>query len=329
MTNSTISQFHNCRIVVWLEWPEACFCATADDIEYLKSLTDGEVVWVRRREDFIDRLPTATHVITWHFETGWYALAPNLRLVATPAAGRELIAWRDAPEGVAVHFGTFHGDIIAESVVAFCMAWARGFFRTPPPTGIWPREWLGDKCYTISGTKAVIAGYGKIGKAIGAKFAALGASVKGFGRKNISEMSAAMAEADWFIMALPSDTGTDNFLDANRIAMLSPRCVVVNIGRGNAIDEDALRQALVEGRIAAAYLDVFKNEPTCLNVDQSQRAKAGGLWDSGTPNLVPMPHSSAFSPDYMKRCFAELAALDPATGFCYNYAPNRQTSDIR
>ena len=297
--NSTIPQC----ILVFLEWPEPCFCATADDIEYLKGLTGGKVVWVRRREDFIKHLPNATHVITWHFEKEWYSLAPHLRLVATPAAGRELIAWRDAPDGVAVHFGKFHGAIIAESVAAFCLAWSRGFFRKPPATGIWPRQWLGDKCFTIAGTKAVIAGFGTIGKAISEKLTSLGVSVQGFSRKNIADMPKAMADADWFILALPSDTGTDNFLDANRIALLPPKCAVVNIGRGNAIDEDALANALSTGRIAAAYLDVFKGEPTVL----SDSSRSDGLWNAGIPNLFAMPHSSAFSPDYIRRCFSELA----------------------
>lgn len=296
-------------VLIWLEWPEACFCATACDIEYLKGAIRSDVVeWVRTREDFLARLLFASHVVTWHFEKEWYALAPRLKLVATPAAGRELVAWKDAPEGVAVHFGEFHGEIIAESVVAFCLGWARGFFRAPPATGIWPRQWLGDKCYTLAGTRAVIAGYGRIGKAIGAKFASLGVDVCGFGRKNIADMPDAMRRADWFVMALPSDTGTDDFLDAERIALLPENCVVVNVGRGNAIDEAALRRALVEGRIAAAYLDVFKNEPTCLSPNAAP-ADSSGLWNSGVPNLFPMPHSSAFSPDYIRRCFREIAPL--------------------
>lgn len=289
-------------VIVWLEWPEACFRATTADIEYLKRLTRADIAWVKSCEDFLAALPSATHVVTWRFDREWYSLAPGLRLVATPAAGRELVAWQNAPDGVAVHFGKFHGDIISESVAAFCLAWARGFFRKPPAAGIWPREWLGDKCFTLSGTKAVIAGYGTIGKSIGRKLSALGVGVQGFSRANLALMPIAMADADWFIMALPSDTGTDNFLDAARLAMLPPKCAVVNIGRGNAIDEVALRRALVEGSIAAAYLDVFKDEPTVL----SPFSRASGIWDSDTPNLIAMPHASAFSPDYIRRCFDEL-----------------------
>lgn len=245
-------------------------------------------------------------MITWHFRAEWYAHAPRLEVLATPAAGRELVAWRAAPENVKVHFGAFHGEIIAESVLAYCMGWARGFFRPVPASGMWPRKWLGGCCFMLEGTKAVIAGYGKIGKAIGRRLEASGVGVRGFGRSGIAQMEEAMREADWFIMALPGDTGTDGFLDTRRLALLKPSCVVVNIGRGNAIDEDALAAALSSGRIAAAYLDVFRDEPTQLAAAAGCTGLASDKARAALPTLTAMPHSSAFAPDYIARCFKEL-----------------------
>lgn len=294
------------KILVWLSWPEDCFRANESDVEYLRGLVGGrgEVAWAHDENAFLGALGDATHVVTWHFRREWYGLAPKMRVLATPAAGRELVAWQDAPRGVKVHFGAFHGAIIAESVAAFCLGWARGFFREAPASGIWPRTWLGDKCRTVAGTKAVIAGYGKIGKAIGAKLAGLGVDVKGFSRANIERLEPAMRDADWFILALPGDTGTDDFLDARRIALLPPRCAVVNIGRGNAIDETALAEALRTGRLAAAYLDVFKHEYFGTLPDAAEASAS--IAAARLPNLVAMPHSSAFSPDYVKMSFKEL-----------------------
>jgi len=303
----------NSLVLVWLQWPEECFRAGDGDIVYLASLVpEASVVAVSSEEDFLRRLPEATHVVVWSFKAEWYALAGRMKVLATPAAGRELVAWRSAPPGVTVHFGGFHGEIMAESVAAFCLAWARGFFRRPPETGIWPRQWLGGSCYTLAGTRAVVAGYGRIGRAVGAKLTALGVEVLGFGRSNIADLPRAAESADWFVMALPSDTGTDDFLDSSLIARLPPRCVVVNVGRGNAVDESALRSALASGRIAGAYLDVFKNEPTCLSAGSAARGASAAtgdgdpIWAGGCPNLVAMPHSAAFSPDYIKRAFKEL-----------------------
>ncbi len=304
------------KCLVWLEWPEKCFCLDAEALSVLKSLVPAgmSVVRVKSKTAFLRELPTATHVITWHFEAAWYAKAKHLKLVATPAAGRELVAWQDAPAGVQVHFGTFHGEIIAESVVGFLFAWAHGFFRPElkaadarnlPWRENWPRSLISGVCSRVAGTQAVVVGYGKIGQAIGRKLSALGVTVVGFTRANIADLPQTAKTADWLILALPSDTGTDNLLDKALLAKLPKRCVVVNIGRGNAVAEDALVTALRRGDLAGAYLDVFVAEPGPLG-----RCGAGGIL--GTPpadlpwNLIKMPHSSAFSTDYLQLCFQEL-----------------------
>ena len=302
--------------LVYLDWPERCFRAGAREISLLKSMVSAgsRVLRVTSDRSFLKALPGATHVITWHFRREWFPLARKLEVLATPGAGRELVAWRDAPPGVKVHFGGFHGRIMSETVAAFILAWARGFFRhevasartgATPWRDAWPRAAIGDKCGTVAGTRAVIAGYGRIGRAIGERLAALGIEVAGVTRGNVADLPALAKTADWFVMALPGDTGTDDFLDARLISRLPRRCVVVNVGRGNAVDEPALLKALREGRLAGAYLDVFKGESRI------------GEWDSGAAilsadprtlpwNLVMMPHSSAFSSDYLRMCLEEL-----------------------
>ena len=283
--------------LVWLEWPEKCFRADAKALRVLKGfVSDGtRVVRVRGEEEFLRRLPRATKAIVWHFRREWFALAPKLEMLATPSAGRELVAWRDAPEGVRVHFGSFHGALMSETVAAFVLAYARGFLFRQPDN--WPRVWLSDKCSLVAGTKAAIVGYGHVGRAIGEKLAALGVEVEGFNRSNISTLPRKAKIFDWLVMALPSDTGTDGFLDRRLIAKLSPKCVVANVGRGNAVNEDDLFEALRKRRIAAAFLDVRKREP--------QPAKPPVKYPE---NLYLLPHASAFGADYLIRCFEELHA---------------------
>ena len=177
----------------------------------------------------------------------------------------------EGPRGVKIHFGGFHGGIMAESVAAFALAWARGMFRPELRTKPWPRNELSGVCYEVAGTLAVIAGYGRVGRAIGAKLESLGVSVAGITRHGVfaggrrlakTQLSKLLAAADWFVMALPSTTGTDDILSASMIAKLPRRCVVVNVGRGNAIDEHALYRALKSRRLAGACLDVRKHEPS-------------------------------------------------------------------
>ena len=310
--------------LIWLEWPEKCFRANEGDLKLFRSLVPkgSRVVRVKSERAFLRNLPSATHAVVWHFEKEWYARAPKLKVLATPAAGRELIAWRDAPRGVKVHFGAFHGPIISETVLGFLLAWTRGFFWKGP---MWPREELAEHCGDLEGTTAVIAGFGRIGRAIAARLAPFGVKCFGITRhgiftpKNFHEgrstsdirqekaLSPLLRRADWLILALPSDTGTDDFLDARLIRRLPKKCVVVNIGRGNAVDEEALLAAIKEGRLAGAYLDVFKHEPTALNPRIGPRGKGLAAAKSVPWNLVRMPHACAFSTRYMRECFQELA----------------------
>ncbi len=305
--------------LVWLEWPERCFRVDAESLRLLKGLvpTGVRVVRARSEASFLCRLSEATHVITWHFKKEWYPRAPKLKVLATPGAGRELVS-QEAPKGVRIHFGRFHGAIMSETVAAFVLAWARGFFAVRAFSGYggaqasaipnWPRAELSASCSCVAGTRAVIVGYGRIGRSVGRKLEALGVSVQGFSRRNLGGLDAALKTADWLILALPSDTGTDDFLSRTRLRKLPRRAVVVNVGRGNAVDEAALVEALWSGRLAGAYLDVFKSEPGPLAnlVAGKGRGILGEDPDSLPPNLVRTPHSSAFSGDYLKRCFLEL-----------------------
>jgi len=306
--------------LVWLEWPERCFRVDAEALRFLRGLVPpgGRVVRARGERAFLRRLPQATHVVTWHFRREWFAFARRLRVLATPGAGRELVAHEGVPKGVTVHFGGFHGQIMAETVAGFVLAWSHGFFRPElaeasakglPWRETWPRTALGGRCSLVAGTHAVVVGYGKVGSAIGGKLSALGVRVSGFSRRNIDDLPAAAKTADWLVLALPSDTGTDGFLGRRLVSRLPRRCVVVNVGRGNAVDEEALLEALRSGRLAGAYLDVFCGEPGPL-ADVGGAAASGGIL--GTPpgelprNLVMMPHSSAFCAEYLRLCFKEL-----------------------
>ena len=307
------------RYLIWLEWPEKCFRANDGDLKLFRSLVPkgSRVVRVKSERAFLKALPSATHAVVWHFKKEWFARAKKLKVLATPAAGRELVAWQDAPKGVKVHFGSFHGPIISETVLGFLLAWTRGFFWKGP---MWPRKVLSEHCGDLEGTTAVIAGFGRIGRAIAARLEPFGVECFGITRHGIFTLadfnkgrstsekipSPLLRSADWFIIALPSDTKTDDFLDARLIRRLPKKCVVVNVGRGNAVDEDALLAAIKEGRLAGAYLDVFKHEPTALNPRIGPRGKGLAAAKSVPWNLIRMPHACAFSSRYMKECFKEL-----------------------
>lgn len=285
--------------LIWLEWPEKCFRTSPEALAVLRGLVPkgSRIVRARTETGFLRELPKATHVVAWNFKKAWFAKAPSLRLLATPAAGRELVPI-EGPEGVKIHFGGFHGAAMAESVLAMMLAWCRGVVWSER-AGRWPKLKLAERCYRLAGTKAVILGYGKIGRIIGDRLSSLGVEVRGVRRGNAAELKIFAKTADWLICVLPSDTGTTDIVDARLIKILPRRCVVVNVGRGNAIDESALAEALKAGRISAALLDVWKTEP--LPADSP-------LGRDDVPNVVRMPHSAAFYAGYVADAFRELAA---------------------
>ena len=285
--------------VVFLEWPEKCFRTSPGALAVLRGLVPGgsRVICARSEAGFLKALPSATHVLTWHFRKEWFELAPRLRLIATPAAGRELLP-TVGPKGVTIHFGGFHGPAMAESVLAMMLAWCRGVVASER-LGHWPKVALSERCYRLAGTRAVILGYGKIGHVIGDRLSALGVEVVGIRRRNAKSLVSEARKADWLICVLPSDTGTTDIVNAKLISVLPRRCVIVNVGRGNAIDEVALASALRRGRIAGALLDVWKKEPL---------PKDSPLGRSDLPNIVRMPHSAAFHPGYIADAIRELAS---------------------
>ena len=300
--------------LVWLEWPEKCFRVDAEALRYLRTAVPkgSRVLRTRSEAAFLKALPKATHAITWHFKAEWFAEARKLKVLATPAAGQEFVPTK-GPKGVKIHFGHYHGRIMSESVLGFVLAWAHGFFvvrQAPKGCKDWPRTWLSGRCTDVAGTRAVIVGYGNVGRAIGAKLASLGVDVYGLTRHGVYHKNSIIrsfdhsiiSSADWLILALPSTTGTDDFLNEKLIRKLPRKCVVINVGRGNAVDERALYKALKSKRLAGAYLDVRKHEPSATVLEAPGYVK--GLAD--LPNCIIMPHASAFSPRYLIHCFEEL-----------------------
>lgn len=290
--------------LVWLDWPIDAFRLNARRLAVLRACAGetADIRVVRSERAFLRALPEATHALVWEFKADWFARAPRLRVLATPGAGREwLPSDAQMPPGVVRVNGAFHGAIMSETVIACLFAHARGLYAAAAfqRVGVlWPRAEMSPFCTCVAGTKAVILGYGKIGRATGAKLEALGVSVTGIGRRNVDELPTAVKTADWLIVVLPSDTGTDGLVNARVLRAMKKTAVLVNIGRGNAVDEAALAQALKRRRLAAAFLDVYAREPLTADSPLAENL----------PGLVRLPHAAAFSPDYLPLFFRELKA---------------------
>lgn len=259
---------------------------------------------VGNREEFLRLLPGAEAALVWGFKREWLDRAPQLRLIATPAAGRDWIE-ADGQTGPATLFGTFHGILMAETVVGMMLAFVRGIRPAADMLAAgdpWPRERVAATMRPLRGARAVILGFGHIGKWIGRLLKPFGMHLRGVNRTDMTrpdyfdagdamhgmaDLDGLLPETDHLILALPGGRDSERILDARRLALLPRRAFVYNVGRGNAIDQAALTAALSAGSIAGAGLDVFAAEP--LPPDDPVRK---------APNLILLPHVSAFAPNY-------------------------------
>lgn len=142
--------------------------------------------------------------------------------------------------------------------------------------------------------KVLIVGLGSIGNEIARLAKALGMPVTGIRRSGRhsgdhadavlppEQLDAALPSADWLVIACPLTPQTRGLITGERLQRLPRGARVVNIARGEIIDEPALIAALQSGHLGGAYLDVFAQEP--LPADSP-------LWD--LPNVIVTPHNSA------------------------------------
>jgi len=298
------------RVLVHLQNDIPSFGASERQLANLaRSLPGVTIVGCASDADFAERLPEADAVVVWRFQSDWYARAPKLRHVFTPAAGKE--ALEPDPDGRAtLHFGHFHGHLMAESLVGMVLFLNRrfGVAIAAQRERRWDRE-VYRHTHRLAGQTALIVGYGAIGEHCGRLLKALGMRIHGVRREparggafadrmfGVDALLDAVAEADHVVCVLPGDTGTDSLIGAAAFARMKPTACVYNLGRGNAIDADALIAALKSGKIAGAFLDVTPEEPL---------PASSPLWDA--PNLYLTPHASAIHAEYLDLYFADLAA---------------------
>lgn len=105
-------------------------------------------------------------------------------------------------------------------------------------------------------------------------------------------LGALLPVTDWLVIACPLTDDTRGLIGETAIARLPRRACVINVGRGEIVDQAALTRALAEGRLAGAYLDVFDPEP--LPADSP-------LW--GLPNVIVSPHDAASAAGNDRRVF--------------------------
>ena len=289
--------------------------AAPDDVRWLCLGADG-TLRVDGSGDEID-IRTATPEVAWLttdlFQDGpvrpFFGLvsrSSSLRWLQSSAAGFDAPVFAElVRRGVRLTSSHIAGPPIADFVLRAALdhlqdadAWRAAAAD---------HEWAPHEFVEMGSTRWLVVGLGTIGAEIAVRARACGAHVTGVRRSpsgeepvdamaRPDEVPGLLPESDVVVLATPATARTTHLVDDDFLGRMRPTSVLVNIGRGALVDEDALRRALDAGRPARAVLDVTGTEP--LPADDP-------LWDH--PRVVITPHSSALGDGRRERAAAAMA----------------------
>jgi len=215
-------------------------------------------------------------------QSTWAGTAPLLPLL------------RARPELMVTGVKGIFGPLMAEYVFGWFAALERRLFdyRDQQQQGLWRQ--LPER--PSAGRHMVILGVGSIGRHLAGVAKAFGLTVTGVSRTGeaaagiervvpVTALHEAVAGADYLVSVVPDTPATRDLIDADVLSALAPAAVFINVGRGSAVVEADVIEALVTGDLAAAVLDVFRDEPL---------PPQHPFWS--TPNLYVTPHVAAVTP---------------------------------
>jgi D-2-hydroxyacid dehydrogenase (NADP+) len=226
------------------------------------------------REIALEQAAHAEVIIGHHFQFDDRLLerATRLRWIQSLTSGTDALTKLSAlrPEILVTSARGIHGPQVSELVFLHMLALGRDFARIhrnqiAAHWDRWPQPLLWGK-------SIVIVGVGAIAESLAPRCKAFGMHVYGvsnaprvppafdgvYGRDEILK---AAALADFLVLLVPLSVDTQNLIDARVCAAMKPGAFLINVARGGVLDEQALLQALNDGRIAGAGLDVFRQQP--------------------------------------------------------------------
>ena len=248
--------------------------------------------------------------------------SPGLRWIEVSTAGYTRYdndAFRDgirARGAVFTNASQVYADACAEHVLAMMLADARRLlpsYRSQILDRAWQQSERRAEARLLSGSTVVMLGFGSIGHRLARLLVPFGARVYAVRRQIRSEpgvhvvpeerLSQVLSEADHVVNVLPENDETRNYVNARRIACFRAGARFYNVGRGATVDQKALIEALLCGRIGAAHLDVMTPEPL---------PPGDPLWSA--PNCYITPHTAGGRRDesiqLVRHFLANLAAFE-------------------
>jgi phosphoglycerate dehydrogenase-like enzyme len=246
--------------------------------------------------------------------------APKLKLIQSPGTGVDFIEFKAVPEGVRVCNCYGHAEGTAEYVMLALLLWCQTSFVPSHEAFRTERSWRhsgrvnGPIMGELYGKTVGIVGLGAIGRALAERLQGFGVSVLGCNRtlREVPHVHAQyplgriddfLAKCDYVVVAAALAPETERLIDAQRLAAMKPSAVLVNVGRGPIVDEDALYAALKEKRIRGATLDVWYAYPSKDHLDIAPSRHPFHELD----NVWMTPHIAAWTTGMVDRRWSEIA----------------------
>jgi phosphoglycerate dehydrogenase-like enzyme len=226
----------------------------------------------RKAQPSAEQMARTEALMAYGAPPGLLPAMPKLRWVQAMTAGVEgWVALPDLPAGLTLTCarGT-HRESMPENIIG-----ALFYVAKPYAAAVENQKrgrWVHSVPQPLTGKTLGILGLGAIGEAVARIAAVLGMRVIGTRRRpapmaHVAEVFPAartpevLAQADFLLLLLPATRETDNFINAERLAMMKPSAWLLNFGRGHLIKDDDLIAAVKANRIAGAMLDVYRQEP--------------------------------------------------------------------
>ena len=240
------------------------------------------------------------------------AQLPQAKVVAVFGVGYDGV---DVPAAIEHGIPVTHTpDVLTDDVADLAMGLVLSVGRAIPQAdqfvraGRWPSGPIA-LARKVSGARMGIVGLGRIGKAIAQRAQAFGMSIAYTARSEKPDSGFTFfpstvelaAHVDFLVAITPGGAGTRHLINAQVLQALGPRGFLINVARGSVVDETALIEALQQGTIAGAGLDVFADEPQVPEA----------LWRLN--NVVLTPHMASATTE-TRQAMADLAFANMQAG---------------
>ena len=271
------------------------------------------------QEDLARALAEAEVFISMHWNRS-FPPAPRLKLIQSPGTGVDFIDFSAVPQGVRVCNCYGHAEGTAEYVMLAILLWCHVHFLPGATSFRAEGSWrysgrvngpINDELY---GKTVGILGLGSIGQAVARRAKGFGTRVIGCNRTlreaahvdkqfPLARIDEFLAECDFVVIAAALAPETERLIDAKRFAKMKRSAVLVNVGRGHIVEEDALYAALKDKRIRGATLDVWYAYPSKDRLTIAPSKHPFHELD----NVWMTPHTAAWTTGMVDRRWSEIA----------------------